>query len=79
MKPEKKARDQIDTLLEDAGWKVQDIDQINLGASRGIAVREFPLTSGPADYLLLVDRKAFGVVEAKPHGTTLSGVAEQSL
>jgi type I restriction enzyme R subunit len=65
-------------LLEDAGWKVQDIDQLNLGASRGIAVREFPLTSGHADYLLLVDRKAFGVVEAKPHGTTLSGVAEQS-
>jgi type I restriction enzyme, R subunit len=78
MKPEQKARNQIDLLLEDAGWKVQDIDQLNLGGSRGIAVREFPLKSGPADYLLIIDRKAVGVVEAKPQGTTLSGVAEQS-
>lgn len=78
MKPEQKARDQIDLLLEATGWKVQDIEQLNLGASMGIAVREFPLTSGPADYLLFVDRKAVGVVEAKPQGTTLSGVAEQS-
>jgi type I restriction enzyme R subunit len=46
MKPEQKARDQIDLLLEAAGWQVQDIEQLNLGASRGIAVREFPLTSG---------------------------------
>jgi type I restriction enzyme R subunit len=78
MKPEQKARDQIDLLLEAAGWQVQDIEQLNLGASRGIAVREFPLTSGPADYLLFIDRKAIGVVEAKPQCTTLSGVAEQS-
>ncbi|HET7389188.1 MAG TPA: hypothetical protein VFJ51_00070 [Nitrososphaeraceae archaeon] len=52
MKPEQKARDQIDLLLEAAGWQVQDIEQLNLGASRGIAVREFPLRSGPADWLL---------------------------
>src|ERR1700740_3530439 len=78
MKPEQKARHQIDVLLEDAGWKVQDVDQLNLGASKGVAVREFPLKSGPADYLLFINREAFGVVEAKPYGTTLSGVAEQS-
>ena len=41
-------------------------------------MREFPLTTGPADYLLFVDRKAIGVVEAKPEGTTLSGVEVQS-
>ena len=41
-------------------------------------MREFPLSTGTADYLLFVDRKAVGVLEAKPAGTTLSGVAEQS-
>jgi type I restriction enzyme, R subunit len=37
-----------------------------------------PLQTGEADYLLFVDRKAVGVIEAKPEGTTLSGVAEQA-
>jgi type I restriction enzyme R subunit len=78
MKPEEKARQKIDQLLEVAGWKVQDLRELNLGASLGVAVREFPLKSGPADYLLFVDREAVGVVEAKPEGTTLSGVAEQT-
>ncbi len=78
MKPEEKARERIDRLLEAAGWAVQDIRKLNLGTSLGVAVREFPLKSGDTDYLLFVDRKAVGVVEAKPEGTTLSGVAEQS-
>jgi len=78
MKPEEKARQNIDHLLESAGWTVQDIRELNLGASLGVAIREFPLKSGPVDYLLFVDRTAVGVVEAKPEGTTLSGVAEQS-
>lgn len=78
MKPEEKARRDIDALLEAAGWSVQDRSQLNLGASLGVAVREFPLESGIADYLLFVDRKAVGGIEAKPVGTTLSGVAEQS-
>ena len=78
MKPEEKARQNIDHLLESAGWEVQDISELNLGASLGVAIREFPLKSGPVDYLLFVDRTAVGVVEAKPEGTTLSGVAEQS-
>lgn len=58
MKPEQKAREQVDLLLEAAGWKVQDMNQLDLGTSRGIAAREFPLKSGHADYLLLIDRKA---------------------
>jgi type I restriction enzyme R subunit len=41
-------------------------------------LREVPLKSGRCDYLLLVDRNALGVVEAKKEGTTLSMVAEQS-
>jgi type I restriction enzyme, R subunit len=78
MTPEEQARQQIDRMLDAAGWKVQGLRQLNLGAGPGVAVREFPLQSGEADYLLFVERKAVGVVEAKPEGTTLSGVAEQS-
>jgi type I restriction enzyme R subunit len=57
---------------------VQDYKAFNPSAGRGIALREVPLKSGRCDYLLLVDRKALGVVEAKKEGTTLSTVAEQS-
>jgi len=78
MKPEEKARKDIDRLLEASGWVIQDLSQLNLGASVGVVVREFPLDSGAADYLLFVNRVAVGVVEAKPQGTTLSGVAEQT-
>ena len=78
MTPEQQARAEIDRLLEAAGWAVQDYARMNRRAAPGVAVREYPLTNGFADYLLLVDGKAAGVVEAKPVGTTLSGVAEQS-
>ena len=79
MKPEEEARKKIDTLLELAGWLVQDYKDLNLGAGVGVAVREFPLKgAGFADYLLFVERHAVGVVEAKPEGTTLSGVSEQT-
>jgi len=78
MKPEEEAREEIDGLLTAAGWAVQDYKQLNVGASLGVAVREFPLKSGSADYLLFVDRKAIGVIEAKPKGTTLSGVSGQT-
>ena len=78
MRPEDLARQDIDERLEAAGWGVQDRDRMNLGAGVGVAVREYPLASGPVDYLLFVNRKAVGVIEAKPIGTTLSGVAEQS-
>ena len=33
---------------------------MNLWAGRGVAVREFPLKTGFADYLLFVDRKTVG-------------------
>ena len=67
MKPEEIARQKIDQLLEAAGWTIQDYKDLNLGASLGVAIREFPLKSGFADYLLFVDRKAIGVIEAKPY------------
>lgn len=78
MTPEQQARKNIDKLLEKAGWLIQDRNQLNLGAGLGVAVREYPLKAGPADYLLFVNRKAVGVIEAKAEGYTLSGVAEQS-
>ncbi len=78
MKPEDRARQHIDQLLTKTGWTIQDREQMNLGASQGVAVREYPMSSGPTDYLLFVDRKAIGAIEAKPEGTTLGGVAEQT-
>ncbi len=76
--PEQRARQQIDAQLAACGWVVQDYKQFNPSAGRGIALREAPLKSGTCDYLLLVDRKAVGIAEAKKEGTLLSGVAEQS-
>jgi type I restriction enzyme, R subunit len=76
--PEQQARKTIDTLLGAAGWAIQDIASLNLHASRGVAVREMQSHGGPADYILFVDGKALGIVEAKKEGTTLSAVAEQS-
>ena len=72
--PEQLARQKIDRLLQAAGWAVQDMRQLNLGASPGVAVREFQTESGPADYVLFVGRQAVGVVEAKAEGITLHGI-----
>lgn len=76
--PEELARQKIDQLLAAAGWAVQDREAFDRKASLGVAVREFPLPAGFCDYLLFVDGKAAGVIEAKKTGVTLSGVAEQS-
>ena len=76
--PEQIARRKIDGLLTAAGWTIQNSDQFNRNAALGVAVRELQLTSGPCDYLLFVQGKAAGVIEAKRAGVTLSGVAGQS-
>ena len=80
MTPEARARQTIDTLLAQAGWLVWDMAQANIHAAVGVALREFPLATGHgfADYLLYVNGKACGVIEAKKQGTTLSGVGVQS-
>lgn len=78
MKPEEKARQDIDRQLNRANWIIQDFSNLNLGAAPGVAIREFQTNAGPVDYALFADRKAIGVIEAKPSGTTLSGVAEQT-
>ncbi len=76
--PEQQARHDIDRLLESTGWSVQDRDTFDVGASMGLAIREFSLKAGFTDYMLLVDGKAVGVVEATKKGTTLGGVDTQS-
>lgn len=78
MTPEQKARRNIDRQLKQCGWIVQDHSNINIMAGLGVAVREFPLRTGFADYLLYADSKIIGVVEAKPEGHTLTGVETQS-
>lgn len=79
MTPEQKARQKIDEMLAAAGWLVQDAAAANIQAGPGVAIREFPLPGyGFADYLLYVDGKAAGVIEAKKEGATLSGVEIQS-
>jgi type I restriction enzyme, R subunit len=78
--PEQIARDQIDKRLLAAGWLVQDKASLNPNAALGVAVREYPTDTGPADYVLFVDGRAVGVVEAKPDswGERLTTVEEQS-
>jgi type I restriction enzyme R subunit len=80
LKPEQRARFEIDRLLKEGGWDIQDYKRINLGAARGVAVREFRMGEGfdSSDYLLFIDRGAVGIIEAKKAGSTLTGVEWQS-
>jgi type I restriction enzyme R subunit len=76
--PEQRARREIDAALVAAGWAVQSRDEINLAASRGVAIREFILPGyGTADYLLFVDGKAVGALEAKKLGFPLASFEVQ--
>lgn len=63
--PEQIARDNIDKQLTACGWVIQSIKQINLNANTGVAVKEYLTDVGPADYVLFVDGKPCGVIEAK--------------
>ena len=63
--PEQIARDHIDKQLMTCGWIIQGIKQVNLHAGIGIAVKEYLTDVGPADYVLFVDGKPCGVIEAK--------------
>jgi len=79
--PEQIARDKIDQMLIEAGWLVQSKDKLNLSAGIGIALRETNTESGSADYILFVNSKAVGVIEAKAEdlGYKLLQVEEQSV
>ena len=78
--PEQIARDHIDKQLMACGWIIQDKKKFNLAAGLGIAIREYQTDIGPADYVLFVDKKAVGIIEAKreEEGVRLTTVEEQS-
>ncbi len=78
--PEQIARDNIDKQLLLCGWVIQGKKQINLSAGIGVAVREYQTETGPADYILFVDKKPVGVIEAKreDEGLKLTVVEDQS-
>lgn len=80
MTPEEKARSVIDNKLRQSGWVIQDLQKLNLSASLGIAVREFPTSTGEVDYALFVDGAPIGVVEAKREeaGESITDVELQS-
>jgi type I restriction enzyme, R subunit len=65
MTPEARARQHIDAMLTRAGWLVQDRRDVNLTAGPGVAVREVPTPTGPADYILFLDARACGALEAQ--------------
>ena len=80
MTPEEKARCVIDNNLRQSGWIVQDLNRLNPSASLGVAVREFPTSTGEVDYALFVDGRPVGVVEAKRSeaGQSITDVEVQS-
>ncbi len=63
--PEQLARDRIDEVLTTSGWMIQDKKSINLAAAKGVAIREYSTAVGPADYVLFVNKKPVGIIEAK--------------
>ncbi len=80
MTPETKARQLIDDKLIAAGWLIQDVKRLNLGAAPGVVVREYPTDTGPADYVLFVNREAVGVIEAKrdESGENITAIESQT-
>ncbi len=79
--PEQIARDKIDSLLKESGWVIQNKSSINLKEVIGIAIREYQTDIGPADYVLIVNGKAVGVIEAKrsEEGVRLTMHEEQAV
>jgi type I restriction enzyme R subunit len=75
---EAEVRGHVDQMLTAAGWSVQDAGHLNLYTSAGVAVREVATAAGVADYLLYVDRRLAGVIEAKREGRILTPVEHQS-
>ncbi|WP_449060492.1 DEAD/DEAH box helicase family protein [Planomonospora algeriensis] len=76
---EAQVRVQLDKMLTWAGWSVQDAGTgLDLWAGKGVAVREVTTKAGRADYLLYVDRKLVGVIEAKREGADLAAAEQQA-
>ena len=80
MKPEEKSRLTIDKKLIESGWVIQDVKTLNLSASLGVAVREFPTSTGPVDYALFIEGVPVGIIEAKKtdEGENITAIEGQS-
>jgi type I restriction enzyme R subunit len=74
------ARDNIDAQLRASGWAVQDKNGVNFSESEGQAIREYHTDTGPADYVLFIDKIPVGVIEAKreTHGQNITTVEDQT-
>ena len=81
MTPEQRAREVIDRKLLQSGWIIQDVKSLNPMAAMGVAVREFPTSTGEVDYALFVEGVPVGVVEAKKSeaGENITAVEKQSV
>jgi hypothetical protein len=87
LSPEQHAREEINRQLLDAGWIIQNVDEIDITKGSGIAIRQSPLKQGhvAADYLRYGDGETFGVSHAdsspKTHSANwrvcFSGLGEQ--
>lgn len=65
MTPEEKARIKIDRMFADAGWQVVNRDEYE-PTMNAVAIREALLKGNlEADYFLMINGKACGVLEAK--------------
>lgn len=79
--PEQIARDHIDRQLLACGWIIQDKERLNLSEGLGVVVRYYMTQDGKeADYVLFVDKKPVGIIEAKreEEGHRLTSTEEQS-
>ena len=74
LSPEQLARVKIDSMLQDAGWEIVSRDDYTPGVSA--AAIEEGLLQGhlEADYLLFLEGKAIGVLEAKKSSSDLSEI-----
>jgi len=70
LNPEQFARQQIDTQLVACGWVVQDKKAIDFQRwPRHRRSRNYPTDTGPADYVLFVDKHAAGVDRGEKGGS----------
>ena len=77
--PEQKARVKIDDLLVKAGWTVVARDEFVPSAINAQAVKENLMKGNlEADYILYLDGKAIGVLEAKREENKLGAQSDPS-
>ncbi|GBE20336.1 type-1 restriction enzyme R protein [archaeon BMS3Abin17] len=79
LRPEDKARhEKINPQLDAVGWNIQNYKIANVHSSKGVAVEYFQMGKDQADYVLFVNGKAVGVIEAKKEGESLMGKEPQT-